>query len=439
MRRSVRMIHRSPPARHDPAGACGDCGFLALVSTLYFLIAVISAVPAFLKHSHHVPLLVFGYGALLAVVVLCVIRVARWPVPDWFAWIGTFVILLLFAVAACRLYPATRLLIPRSSAPDALITPATRLLAGTNPYGAPVGLDAVPASPGAAWILVHAPLTVSGLIWLVSVGHLALLSIVVGITTRSGRAALSVVVLMIVLPAFLQASLTGHDLFAAGCALTSVTIALFGPPGAPPRPRWLLWVAAGVVATARAPLVLAVAMLAALLWWNRQQTWRLASGIAFGVVAVTHAVCWAWAWRDGVVYQPLHVFHRAGGAGPWWLAGGALLTCCATVAVFRSMRRPASRPEWLLVSWVALGMPFAFVGAVELYATAGTLGIAAWEGKNYVSYLTPLLVTALVVKSAASLERGQPLRPWPQPRALRSDSGRIRHGTATRSSAARPD
>jgi hypothetical protein len=193
---------------------------LLVVSCLYVLISVISAVPAFVKHSSHMPLLMLGYGAFIIVLVLCVAQVWRWPVGDRIGWTGTALVLLAFAIAAWRLYPPTRDVVPRSSAPDALIAPVTRLLSGTNPYSAAVGVDGVPASPGPAWILVHAPVTVSGLIWLMSVAHLALLSAAVGLITRSGRAALCVVVLMLAMPSFLQASLTGQDLFAAGCALT---------------------------------------------------------------------------------------------------------------------------------------------------------------------------------------------------------------------------
>jgi hypothetical protein len=402
----MTRFYFSTDSRHSQ-DACGELRVsrntvLLVVSCLYVLISVISAVPAFAKHSSHMPLLVLGYGAFLIVLVLCVAQNWRWPVGDRIGWIATALVLLAFAIAAWRLYPPTRDVVPRSSAPDALIAPATRLLSGTNPYSSAVGVDGVPASPGPAWILVHAPVTVSGLIWLMSVAHLALLSTAVGLITRSGRAALSVVVLMLAMPSFLQASFTGQDLFAAGCALTAVTLMLFASQRASWHQGWLLWVAAGVVATARAPLALDLVILATLLWWNRQHTWQSGFGIAFSVVALSHGLCWAWARHDGVAYQPFHVFHRAGETGPWWLVAGVILTCCASAAMFRWSRRPAPLSEWLLLSWVAMGIPFAFVGAGELFLTAGTLGIGGWEGKTYVSFLAPLLATALVVESAAS-------------------------------------
>lgn len=73
---------------------------------------------------------------------------------------------LLLAFANVLLYPGTRTLHARSSAPDALIEPARRMAAGGHPY-AGVLFDGAPISPGPGWIAIHAPLTAVGLVWLV--------------------------------------------------------------------------------------------------------------------------------------------------------------------------------------------------------------------------------------------------------------------------------
>ncbi len=88
-----------------------------------------------------------------------------------------------------------------------------------------------------------------------------------------------------------------------------------------------------------------------------------------------------------------------------WLATGAGIWLLSVAWLSRA-RSPASPPHVLV--WLALAPPFGGVGVAELLH-AGASDIrqwAAWEGKNYLCFLTPLLACAA---AEATVKRANPL------------------------------
>jgi hypothetical protein len=224
--------------------------------------------------------------------------------------------------------------------------------------------------------------------------------------TSYGRPSLGVpfVLLVVALPAFLQMSFVGHDLFAIGCAMTTVTLGLYHQASRPSRWFFAWSLAAGVIATARVPLAAFVGALALLLMSKSPRLAARFAAIAGVTVAATHLLFFAWGNSLDLPYQPFHVFGRAGRAGALVLPIGLLLS--AGVAALQWGRGFHQAADWLRLVWAIAGLPFVVVGLGELLGPTG-MAWSIWEGKVYAGFGLPLLVAAIVLSEEPS-HRGSP-------------------------------
>src|SRR5690348_17352262 len=128
-----------------------------MMFAVYVVLAAITGAAAFAKHSTYPVLLTIAYAAIVGIGGrVWVVRGGVRPRGGGaIIWVTLCVML---AIANAGLYPRTRLVEARSSAPDALIEPARRLVSGVHPYAQRLAGD-TPISPGPGWIAVHAPLT----------------------------------------------------------------------------------------------------------------------------------------------------------------------------------------------------------------------------------------------------------------------------------------
>ncbi len=304
-------------------------------------------------------------------------------------------LLVLLGAADAALYGRSRSGPEPSTAPDAMIEPARKLLAGEFPYSVDLREHA-PASPGIGWVALNAPLTLVGFAPLLSAIWLA--AAAAALARRAPPAAAVFVALSLANLHFLRLSFVGHDLFAFSCALVVLIELLAAEDGASPRRIALLAVAAGLVATARVPFALAPAILAFLVFRRDRRAGAWFGLVSLGTAALLHGAMILWARAAGSWYQPLHVFGRAGRSGSVLLLAGAAVWLGASLVVL--LRARDDRFAWHAVAWLVLATPFATVGLAELAASPSR--IAGWEGANYVAFALPVLAAAL----ASGMEAG---------------------------------
>ncbi len=292
-----------------------------------------------------------------------------------------------------QLYPATRLVQFPSSAPDALIEPALALAAGRHPYSVLLP-DGAPISPGPGWVLLNAPLTLSGLIYLMAPFYLMLSAgLLAGMA--AWRANLYVALLLICV-CFFQMSVVAHDLLAFSLAAVALTALLYRSYH---NPGWLLLCAvlAAFIATARVPFVLLPILLALCLFKIDRRRALIFAGIAALTGAAIHGFFYAWAETLSLFYQPLHVFGRGARSGTTlYQIATMLLWLLLLIWLYRGWRG-ADIAAWFRFIWFGMFLPFAAVGVGELFGMA-EITLAAfgnWEGKGYVFFTTPLLAAAL--------------------------------------------
>ncbi len=355
--------------------------------------------PAFAKHTTRPIALTIGYAVGL-VVIAWVMKASTLERKNQRVTRLWLVLCVALALANAIVYPGTRIPDAHSTAPDALIEPAQRLLDGVYPYAKTL-YDGAPASPGPAWIAVHAPLTSLGLIWLVVPIHLGLAAYMVSRASPSNATPFAVFVLALL--AFVQMSVVGHDLFAVGCAMVAVTLGVYEQTSKSTR-SWMIWgIAAGAVATARAPLLVFVAALTVLAVRSNPRVGAKFAIVAGSVALTTHAAVYLWGNSLGLYYQPFHVFGRAaGGAGIPAITVGAALVLAVSVVVW--LRGTTSVTGWLCFVWATAGLPFVAVGLAERL-TLSHLGWSGWEGKIYAGFGIPLLVAAMLLNSEPSQRR----------------------------------
>ena len=304
-------------------------------------------------------------------------------------------LVLLLGAADAAMYGRSRSGPEPSTAPDAMIEPAGKLLAGEFPYSVDLRAHA-PASPGIGWVALNAPLTLAGLAPLLSAIWLA--AAAAALARRAPPAAAVFVALNLANLHFLRLSFVGHDLFAFSCALVVLIELLAAEDRASPRRVALLAVAAGLVATARVPFALAPAILAFLVFRRDRRAGTWFGVVSLGTAALLHGAMILWARAAGSWYQPLHVFGRAGRSGSILLVAGAAVWLGVSLVVL--LRARDDRFAWHAVAWLVLATPFATVGLAELAASPSR--IAGWEGANYVAFALPVLAAAL----ASGMEAG---------------------------------
>jgi len=382
---------------------------------------LLCAAPFFAKHTAPPAFGVLSYGAALLAWMWVVaadppwLRAARHPV-----FIATAILAL--GIASVILHPTTRAVSP-STAPEALMATSERLLAGRYPYDSALS-DGAPISPGAAWAVLYAPLSLGGAIAAASSVALGLLYLAIR-RLDHGAAAGLVLLLFSCIP-FLQASVVGHDLFVIGIAMA--ILAACGPTPHTGRLASAAYVVLlAVVASARVPLIVLPAMLAAFVLRHRPV---FIATIATLLALAVHLVMAGLGARLDFSYQPMHVLGRASSGIPGWLSAAAAVGWMVYAAGLRRFWRPELSVQLALL-WLALAPPFAVVGLMELVkAGVGTREAwAYWEGKNYVAFLTPLLAVSLAVagrsRGGGPGRRGRlpaPRERPPEPRAQNDES-----------------
>jgi hypothetical protein len=291
-------------------------------------------------------------------------------------------------------YPYTRHVAHPSTGPDAMVVPMVRLLEGNQPYAAPLW-DGALISPGPGWMLLNAPLSTNGLIVLLSPFWLALAAGL--LASRDAVAGALFVGALFASRDFLVQSAGGHDIFAVNLAVT--TVCLLAPHCMRNRARLIgLAILAGLVVTARVPLVLLVPVLGLGLARGDRRAGLVFTCVALVVAALFHAAFGAWAAWDGVFYQPLHVFLRAkSGAGPVFMLISAAGGAAACVAIYR-LARPGPAALMLCCWLLEFGL-FAPIGLGEL-VNVNHFDVTMWEGRHYIAWSLPLLCGYLALGAA---------------------------------------
>jgi hypothetical protein len=293
------------------------------------------------------------------------------------------------------LYPISRQVAQISTAPDALIEPATALIQrGENLYSVQLS-GGSPVSPGPGWILLNAPFTISGFVSLLTPFYLFLCALM--ISKWSKAYTFGFIILLFVSLSFLQMSFVGHDLPATILAFVGLTLALYRY-----YDRTFLFVLIsfliGVLSTARVPFIIFPIALSLCLRTKNQHRALLFVVFSTSLALLIHLVFYLWAVKDGLFYQPLHIFNRAAlGSGLGILIIGGITWAVAGWFAWR--RLTSDIASWFSFLWVLIGVPFIFVGFGELIRNGifSTSNWAAWEGKVYVMFTLPLMITSIVM------------------------------------------
>ena len=353
------------------------------------------------NHAHHplligaayfVVLLVCG-GALLFLPLLTAVR--RALSSKLLLVIG---VCLLGAADLVR-YPVQSHKAHFSTAAPALIEPARQLAHARDPYL--VTLDeGAPISPGPGWILLLAPLTLLGGVMLLTPLSIGLCSYLISLRSTAGAGVF--VCLVLVQPLMLSSTFIGHDLFAIPIVFAILCL-LADRFSERDGTIAILALVAGAFATSRVPMVLLLLILGLGLIRRRRRSGVLFVAISLPLACLFHAVFFLWARHDGVFYQPMHLFHRAGAAGHGMDALGLL--GALAVGAWILLRMGDSSRDWILAGGMFLEAAFAPVGVGELLRSHGDL--AAWEGANYVSFGASLFLVALALMARDTSPKGR--------------------------------
>lgn len=284
-----------------------------------------------------------------------------------------------FALAVMAAYPRADALkesMRGSDADDALIVGARAWIAGGTPYAARTYLGHL-LSPGPGWILLLAPLSLSGLYPLATPALLTLLCWLVGRATADRSAPLRLLLIPLAGLGIWEVSTVGGDYLAIGFALAILAIAIHRDRerGA----RLLAWsFLLGLVLTSRVVFAYLLGGFVLLLWPDRR-----AAGACLLVAGATMAGLHLHFWRlDPAAYAPLHLFAKPVVASPGMRLVLAA-TCLAYVPVFLRLRSEAlGRWEGLLAG--ALLVPLVQVAAAQwLFEAEVQRSFARWEATNY--------------------------------------------------------
>ncbi len=358
----------------------------------YILITAITSCPFFIKHF---PSQLFFFIPLYFIFLISISIIIK---DKWLARIKytnnmRFILLmiLILLLANIILYPGTRLIEKPSTAPEALIKPARMMLfEGLNPYSDFLS-DGAPVSPGPGWIIINSPFALTGAITFLVPFYLMLLSVL--LAKDSILSALSLIIMLFCSLNFLQMSFTGHDLAAAAMALTAIVILVYRNS----IPYYISGILAGMVCTARAPLALVPVLIALCMLKDKRRNALNFMTVSLMTCILLHFLFYALSVRQGFYYQPLHVFNRASSSIPlhfMLLSGFFILTISALA--FTKVR--SSLSSWCFFIWITISLPFILTGFSELIRD-GILHIgtwADWEGKGYVSFTLPLLITSFI-------------------------------------------
>lgn len=305
--------------------------------------------------------------------------------------IAIVVLLVLVAASNERHYLAMRNTPHFATSAPALEVPAWLLVHGHEPYRDHLA-DGAPISPGPGWFMLLSPLTLTHLTAIL--GALSL-GLVVFLLRRENRYAAGVFfVLMFLQPSF-QAQITnGQDLFVVSIALVCLAIAAARLDDSA-RKAVLLGVLAGVVATARIPIVLMTTILGYGVFRKDRRTGCYFTVSMLLTCLVLHGIFALWSVRLGHMYQPMHIFGRASnGAGLGARVAVIILLACSLGWI--ALRMKPTPSYWMLGMYLTMFSLFT-PEAIKEFAQSPRWD---WEGSIYITFPLPLLIGALVLMNA---------------------------------------
>jgi hypothetical protein len=344
---------------------------------------VLVSIPFFAKHFGGMYILPLAYAIAMAAIVMC----CRNPSPRFERLLSNPIaigcLLAAFTICSVLLYPSTRGVPHPSTAPEALTAIIARLFAGRYPYDLPLS-DGALISPGVPWVIPLAPFALTGTL---AAATGVALSVLYAVLYRAGAlaAGLTVVLLLLCIP-LLQSAAVGHDLYVIGIV---IAIAATFPRR---RATVLQWILIALASSARMPLVVVPALFAAFSETVHPRRTLALLLLAISITLAQHIALATVGMSHGYFYHPFHLIDRALHSTSVSFAIGA--TAVWVGYVLALWRRPPVNVRFAL--WLALAPPFAAIGVAELLQTDISTGAAwaAWEGKNYVAFLVPLLVIA---------------------------------------------
>jgi hypothetical protein len=278
---------------------------------------------------------------------------------------------------------------PNTAAP-ALVEPAKELAHGHDPYQAHLA-EGAPISPGPGWIILLAPLTLSGGVALLLGLVLALCTYLVRLLSSSSAGLVLVLVLM--QPVLLEGSFIAHDIFVIPIFFASLCLLAERWVDNSPRLVFLAVIAAAF-ATSRLPMIILLLILCLGLFRLRPKAGLLFLSISLPFTLLIHGIFYLWTREDHIFYQPFHLFSRGARATnhPLQLIG---LLAVMLVAVSLFLRMKARAEDWIAYSGLLLAAAFVPVGLGELRLVHSHYQI--WEGANYVSFGASLLAIAVAL------------------------------------------
>lgn len=265
-----------------------------------------------------------------------------------------------------------------STAAPALIEPARQLEHGRDPYL--VHLDqGAPVSPGPGWIILLAPLTLVG-----GVSFLTPLCLAISIflvANRNPTGAGVALLLILLQPLFISVSFLGHDIFAIPLFF-AILCMLAERLAANDIAIACLAVLAGAFGNSRLPMVMLLFVLGIGLHRLRPRAGSIFLAVSLSITLLLHAVFYLWARKDGVFYQPLHLFRRAAKDGYGFEVAAIVAGLAAILWIMFRMR--STSQDWILAGGLLLAALFVPIGFGELVRVGYILPL--WEGSSYISF-----------------------------------------------------
>lgn len=274
-----------------------------------------------------------------------------------------------------------------STGDDAMIEPIRSLLAGGGLYDARL-YDGAPISPGPGWILLNAPLTISGLYFLITPVYLTLTVLLFRSWVMDKVRAATAMALILSSPIIWELMTNGHDLVALGCSLALLPLLCFRFSDHMNAKLVMLALLVGLVATARIVLLPLPLLLAAFLWKKNRAAAMLIGGLGLTTAVGLHTIFYMLS----DPYSPLHLLGRGrSNVGFPLIAGGAVATLGLGLAAL-VMYKPKFESMFFWYG-LCLLLPFSVIPFGEFQAVGWN--IARWEGANYLVPAIPSIVFSL--------------------------------------------
>ncbi len=301
-------------------------------------------------------------------------------------WIGCLCILA--AIATYR-YPAKARAPKPSTAAPALIDTAAALVHGHDPYSVHLAGNA-PVSPGPGWILMLAPLTLTGLVTLVmplAAGVCAYL-----ISKQWALGAGLFILLLFLQPDLVSQVFVAHDIFTIGIVF-AILCMLAERWSSDNRLLVVLGIFGAAFGTSRIPMIALLVILGIGLLRIRKQAGAIFLGVSLSLTLLLHGIFFAWTVVAHDYYQPLHIFARASsGSGHGLELAG--LAAAFVVFLWVLTRMGPRCADWMTAGGLFITAAFVPIGIGELIS--GHMQFSIWEGSNYVSMGASLLAAAVI-------------------------------------------